>query len=142
MPPADDLNDQAAELLREADELEKQGGRAPPLKVQLGNFILQKEDDNYIKKILKDWDTRGKGEFLRGEFRMNLRNLGLQATPAECDDVSACIRGAANTSPLYAAAHREGAVALAGLTLSHCGCLPRASVSLRRHAPSPLAARR
>jgi len=55
--------------------------------VQLGIFILQKEDDNYIKKILKDWDTRGKGEFLRGEFRMNLRNLGLQATPAECDDL-------------------------------------------------------
>lgn len=83
---ASELTDQSSDLLREADELEKASTRVPPLRVQLGNVILSNEerDPNFVKKILKDWDTRGKGEFLRGEFRMNLRSLGLNVRACTC----------------------------------------------------------
>ena len=50
---------------------------------QLGLLLLSADD--YIKRLLKDWDQKGKGEFLKGEFRLNLRNTGLNATSAEAD---------------------------------------------------------
>lgn len=82
---AHELEETAAGLKAEAEALEGATESAPSLKVQLGLLLLSKED--YIKQILKDWDTKGKGEFLKGEFRLNLRNTGLNATSAEADDL-------------------------------------------------------
>ena len=70
-----ELLEMAAALRAEAAELEsasQAANAAANLKIQLGLLLLSKED--YIKRLLKDWDTKGKGEFLRGEFRLNLRN--------------------------------------------------------------------
>ena len=53
---------------------------APSLSIQLGLVLLTKDD--YIKRLLKDWDTKGRGEFTKGEFRLNLRSLGLNVTSA------------------------------------------------------------
>ena len=53
--------------------------------MQLGLELLKKDD--YIKKILKEWDARGKGELLKGELRQNLRNIGLNATSVEADQL-------------------------------------------------------
>lgn len=78
------------ELRRIAEEHEEEADRldstkpAPSLQVQLGLVLVSKED--YIKKLLKDWD-KGKGEFLKGEFRLNLRSLGLQVTAQQSDDL-------------------------------------------------------
>ena len=80
---ADVLEETASDMLKQADGL---NATAPPpsLKIQLGLLLLSSEQD-MIKKLLKDWDTKGKGEFLKGEFRLNLRNTGLNATSAEAD---------------------------------------------------------
>jgi hypothetical protein len=83
--PVETLEDHASELRAEANRLEAAGTRQPNLRIQLGLLLLSKED--FIKKILKDWDTKGKGEFLRAEFRLNLRNTGVMATSAEADDL-------------------------------------------------------
>ena len=80
--PSDDLRTAAVRLREQAEELQDTAP-APSLKVQLGLELLKKDD--YIKKILKDWDARGKGELLKGELRQNLRNIGLVATSAEAD---------------------------------------------------------
>ena len=55
------------------------------MKIQLGALLLAKGDD-FQKKILKDWDKRGKGEFFKGEFRQNLRGLDLEEwLPTDAD---------------------------------------------------------
>jgi hypothetical protein len=46
-------------------------------------YLLDKEDA--IKVVLKAWDTKGRGEFMKAEFRLNLRGTGIQATSAEAD---------------------------------------------------------
>ncbi|KOO26053.1 hypothetical protein Ctob_007357 [Chrysochromulina tobinii] len=43
--------------------------------------------DEIVKKILKDWDKRGKGEFAKAEFRLNLREFGLNASSADADSL-------------------------------------------------------
>jgi Ca2+-binding EF-hand superfamily protein len=79
---AETLEQTAADLLAKAEELESQKV-APSVRMQLG--LLLTSSDDYIKRCLKDWDTKGKGEFLRAEFRLNLRNTGLNTTSAEAD---------------------------------------------------------
>ena len=82
---ADQLSSLAGDLQSEADALEQNTVVKPSLRIQLGLLLLTKDD--YIKKILKDWDTKGKGEFLKGEFRLNLRNTGINATSGEADEL-------------------------------------------------------
>ena len=80
---AETLVETADELIQQAEELNT-SALPPSLKIQLGTLLLSTEQD-MIKKILKDWDSKGKGEFLKGEFRLNLRMIGLNATSSEAD---------------------------------------------------------
>mmetsp|Transcript_50785 Transcript_50785/g.101067 ORF Transcript_50785/g.101067 Transcript_50785/m.101067 type:complete len:613 (-) Transcript_50785:240-2078(-) len=82
---ASELEEKARALRAEADSLmdEFQNAGGPPLGVQLGQLLLTKDD--YIKRILSAWDTKNKGEFQKGEFRVNLRNTGIQTTAGEAD---------------------------------------------------------
>ena len=82
--PADQLMSIAEQLRAEAEELSKDQP-APSVRIQLGLLLLTRED--YIKKLLKDWDTKNKGEFLKGEFRLNLRSTGINASSAEADEL-------------------------------------------------------
>lgn len=83
-PTTAELMGTAEELRREAAALESSGVRsAPPLSIQLGMLLLSK--DGMITKLMKDWDQKGKGEFIKAEFRLNLRNTGLNANSAEAD---------------------------------------------------------
>jgi len=79
----EELHRRAEQLLAEAQQLEN-ARPTPSLQVKLGTILLSKDD--YIKKVLKDWD-KGKGEFLKGEFRINLRSIGLVVTSNEADDL-------------------------------------------------------
>lgn len=81
---AEELQSAGDQLRREADALE-QTAPPPGLRIQLGMIMLSKED--YVKKLLRDWDHKGKGEFMKAEFRLNLRNTGLNATSAEADEL-------------------------------------------------------
>ena len=73
-----DLTDEAVSLRAQAMKLDN-SGEIPSMKIQLGLLLLAKGEE-FIKKMIKDWDKRGKGEFMKGEFRNHLRNLGLNAT--------------------------------------------------------------
>ena len=81
----DELRDAAQRLRVEARELEKSAAvtSGPALGIQLGLMLLTRED--YIKQIEKAWDPKGKGELTKADFRLHLRNTGLQATSAEAD---------------------------------------------------------
>ena len=86
MVPAAELQKLASDLKREADALQKRSdARAPSLGVQLGLVLLSRSD--YVKRVIKEWDTKGKGEFLKGEFRLNLRSVGLNAGSVEADEL-------------------------------------------------------
>jgi hypothetical protein len=84
--PAEELISVAAELRRKADSM-VQTAPTPGIDIQLGQLLLSKED--FIKKLLKEWDAKGKGELLKAELRLHLRNVGLNATSAEADAVRA-----------------------------------------------------
>jgi len=79
---ADVLEEKASVLIAEAEALEAVKP-SPSVRMQLGLYLLEKEDA--IKSVLKSWDTKGRGEFLRAEFRLNLRGTGIQATSGEAD---------------------------------------------------------
>ena len=90
-PPPKAANVQAGELESlaqsyrdEADKIEAQTP-APSMKMQLGLMLLSKE--NAIPAMVKLWDSKGKGEVIRGEFRLHLRNTGLEATSGEADEL-------------------------------------------------------
>lgn len=90
-PPPEELHTSADELaeleeglLSEAEKLEA-NKPSPSVRIQLGIYLLEKDDA--IKSVLKAWDSKGKGEFLKGEFRLNLRTTGIQATSAEADEL-------------------------------------------------------
>merc|ERR1719424_907887 len=83
--PAEHLFDTAASLRKEAENMELKEVRAPPVSIQLGMLLLSKDD--MIKKLLKDWDQKGKGEFMKAEFRLNLRNTGINANSADADEL-------------------------------------------------------
>ena len=80
----DELQSLVAMLSEEAQRLEQTVPQQPGLRVQLGMLCLK---DDFIKKVLKDWDAKNRGEFLKAEFRLNLRNCGLNATSAEADEL-------------------------------------------------------
>lgn len=81
---AEELEAIAADLLREADSLNTKQS-TPSARLQLGMYLLDKDDA--IKSVLKQWDQKGKGEFLKGEFRLNLRATGITATSGEADEL-------------------------------------------------------
>ena len=90
-PPPKAANVQAEELealartyREEAEKLEGQKP-APSMKMQLGLMLLRQE--NAIPSMVKLWDAKGKGEVIRGEFRLHLRNTGLESTSAEADEL-------------------------------------------------------
>ena len=80
----DELRDAAQRLRTEAEQLEIGAANTskPPVSIQLGLMLRR---DDYIKRIIKEWDPKGKGELMKAEFRLHLRNFGLQATSAEAD---------------------------------------------------------
>jgi len=82
--PSTELTAIAQRLQEEADELEK-SVPPPSLKMQLGLMLL--EGRLTIPKLLKDWDSKGKGEVLKGAMRNNLRNVGFAVTPQDADDL-------------------------------------------------------
>lgn len=79
----EELKERAEELRREAEGL---SGCAPPpsLSIQLGNILVQLDSKAY-ESMLKKWDQKGRGEFMKAEMRLNLRNAGLTVTSAESD---------------------------------------------------------
>ena len=80
------MEELATSLLREATDLEKCfKDKKPSVQIQLGLMLLS--SDEIVKKILKDWDKRGKGEFAKAEFRLNLREFGLNASSADADSL-------------------------------------------------------
>jgi len=85
-PSAGELSQAAEDRHSEAQALEKSGVRsAPKVPIQLGLLLLSK--DGMLAKIMKDWDAKGKGEIIKAEFRLHLRNTGINATSAEADDL-------------------------------------------------------
>ena len=75
---------QAKTLRDEANVLQQNAPAASTL-VQLGMGLL---DGRYtIARCLKEWDARGKGEVLKGGMRNNLRNVGLNVTSVEADEL-------------------------------------------------------
>ena len=63
--------------------------------VRIGLLLLAKtgdmKADGFVKKLLKEWDSKGKGEVAKGEFRLHMRKLFADAKETvpssnECDD--------------------------------------------------------
>ena len=80
-----ELEDKASRLREEATQLESEQKEKPTVRIELGLLLLEKDD--MIRKLLKYWDAKGKGEFLKGEFRLNLRNVVPHATGADADEL-------------------------------------------------------
>ena len=80
----EELDEIARELSKKAEEVmaSKSG---PSVRIQLGQ-ILQTKDD-YIKRIIKEWDSNNSGSIVKGEFRSHLRRLGLHQTTHQLDAV-------------------------------------------------------
>ena len=68
------------------------------LQIRLGLLLLTnagastREHENFIKKLLKDWDAKGKGQVAKGEFRLHMRKLFADAKESvpssnECDEL-------------------------------------------------------
>ena len=64
----DELQDRAAELRQQAEGL---GGNAPTpnVRIQLGQMLLAM-DTKAFEIMLKKWDVKGKGEFMKAEMRL------------------------------------------------------------------------
>ena len=56
MATAQEMRAEAEKLMSASESMQA----AASLKITLGMLLLSRED--YIKKLLKDWDTKGKGE--------------------------------------------------------------------------------
>ena len=82
MMPTEELTAMAASLRSEADGMER-AGPAPPPMVQLGNVILELNLDDVIHAMV----AKGKGLLLRGEFRLQLRAIGLEWSSGEADEL-------------------------------------------------------
>ena len=81
----EELEEFEAQLEAIAADLTKEGKPPPSLNVQIGMLLLDKTFD--IPKIVKEWDSKGKGEILQIEFRAHLKSLGLGSTNAQADDL-------------------------------------------------------
>ena len=82
MMPTEELTAMAASLRSEADGMER-AGPAPPPMVQLGNVILELNLNDVIHAMV----AKGKGLLLRGEFRLQLRAIGLEWSSGEADEL-------------------------------------------------------
>ena len=80
--PAAKLVESAAAMLAEADEIEAEPESKPSMVVLLGLSLVDEEDG--IKRTLKQWDAKGKKGLNKAEFRMHLRKK-LGATSNEAD---------------------------------------------------------
>ena len=82
----DALTKLAESLHEEADQCEDVDEQPKSVREQLGLLLHEGGDrEANIKKIIRDWDLKGRGEVLRAEFRLNLRRSGINATSAESD---------------------------------------------------------
>ena len=86
---AEELEALAEKLDAQADSLEMTKpapvGRLGALRLTVGQALMAKVDA--VKTVLKEWDTKGKGEFFKPEFRVNLRNLGVVMTSQQADEL-------------------------------------------------------
>ena len=129
--PAHELHELSTRLLSEADEILSTS--APePLLVQLGSKC---DSADAIKKVVKEWDNKGKGEMLKGALRNNLRNIGLTASGAEADAIFDSwdeVRASALTQCLGALDRARATSTLHSSTLERC--LPRLFTPCPAHA--------
>ena len=79
---SEELAASASSLRADAVTLETSSSATPPVNIALGLLLLTRE--GYIRKLLKEWDAKGKGEVARGEFRLHMRNL-VPASSSESD---------------------------------------------------------
>lgn len=137
--PAHELHELSTRLLSEADEILSTS--APePLLVQLGSKC---DSADAIKKVVKEWDNKGKGEMLKGALRNNLRNIGLTASGAEADAIFDSwdeVRASALTQCLGALDRARATSTLHSSTLERC--LPRLFTPCPAHARRLRALRR
>mgnify|MGYP006153470531 CR=1 FL=1 len=86
LTPVSELEAQANEFLAEAASYERSAvsnSAIPPLSIQLGLLVICKED--FIKRCLTQWDAKGRKEFAKTEFRLNLRKAGLDPAAFDAD---------------------------------------------------------
>ena len=79
----EELNDRAQDLRQQAEGLSG-NAPAPSIRVQLGQLLLAMDTKGF-EAMVKKWDVKGRGEFIKAEMRLNLRNTGLNVTSAESD---------------------------------------------------------
>ena len=79
----EDLQERAAALRQQAEALNV-NAPAPSVRIQLGQLLLTM-DGKATEAMMKKWDVKGRGEFMKAEMRLNLRNTGLNVTSAESD---------------------------------------------------------
>jgi hypothetical protein len=92
-PSVEELREAAAALRREAKTLDKEKPK-PSMRIQLGLVILERiasDPANGVAKVVKAWDSKGKGEIAKGEFRLHLRTLLEHATSADADAIFASV---------------------------------------------------
>ena len=79
----EELSDRAQDLRQQSEALSG-NAPAPSIRVQLGQILLAMDTKGF-EAMLKKWDVKGRGEFIKAEMRLNLRNTGLNVTSAESD---------------------------------------------------------
>ena len=78
------LQERAAKLRQQAQELSMSVVNKPSVRIQLGQILLTM-DGKATNEMIQKWDAKGRGEFMKAEMRLNLRNAGLTVTSAESD---------------------------------------------------------
>ena len=87
-PTVEELVERASQLRAQAESM-MGSAPAPSIRVQLGQVLLALDSKSF-ESMLKKWDQKGKGEFMKAEMRLNLRNAGLNISSAESDAM--CVR--------------------------------------------------
>ena len=97
-PTVEELVERASQLRAQAESM-MGSAPAPSIRVQLGQVLLALDSKSF-ESMLKKWDQKGKGEFMKAEMRLNLRNAGLNISSAESDAM--CVPGAHTAAPAAA----------------------------------------
>ena len=86
---AEELEELAEQLKAQATSLEgkkpQPTGKFGVVNLTMGQALMSKDD--MINETIKKWDAKGKGEYLKKEFRINLRSLNVTATSTQSDDL-------------------------------------------------------